>query len=91
MTRRYLLSAALLAQAFAIPKGYREVHEPGVFHRDERQEAQSGSPSDFAILSPPTATPYGPDGASGSLRGPASLAGYKPASPTLSHCATGSI
>ncbi|USW53810.1 Putative rmlC-like cupin domain superfamily, rmlC-like jelly roll protein [Septoria linicola] len=81
MTWSYLLGAALLAQAFAIPKGYREVHEPEVFHRDKRQEAQSGSPPDFAILSPPTATPYGPAGASGSLRGPASLAGYNPASP----------
>lgn len=81
MARSLLLGAALLAQTYAtaIPTGFREISEPQVFHR--RQEGESGSPPDFAIVSPPTQTPYGPSGASGSLRGPTSLAGYNPAFP----------
>ncbi|PPJ49942.1 hypothetical protein CBER1_04683 [Cercospora berteroae] len=74
-----LLSAGLLVQALALPKGFREVHEPNVFHRAKRQEAQKGSPPHFATLNTPTRDPVGPDGAKGSLRGPASLAGYNSA------------
>lgn len=79
MLSRSLVTAALLSQAWAAPRP-----APAIFprpHRNEaRQEAPSGAPPDFA-LGVPTATPFGPPGASGSLRGPTSLAGYDPSFP----------
>lgn len=74
MVYKSLIAATLLTQVLAAPRP-----APSVFHR--RQEGGSESPPDFAILNPPTALPSGPSGASGSIRGPTSLAGYNPAFP----------
>lgn len=53
---------------------------------EKRQtELGVGTPID---ASPPTATPYGPPGGSGSLRGPASLAGFNSAFPVASDKST---
>ncbi|SMR51918.1 unnamed protein product [Zymoseptoria tritici ST99CH_3D1] len=71
MVRSYIF-VSLLSLALAAPPKPR--HEPAVVHR--RQEGNSESPPDFALLSPVTALPPGPSGASGSLRGPTSLIGY---------------
>ncbi|CAK4033319.1 oxalate decarboxylase, secreted [Lecanosticta acicola] len=73
-------AAACFATCLAAPfKGH-----PAILERrqqfDKRQEA-TGSPPDFALLAVPTETPYGPPGASGSLRGSESLVGYNPSNP----------
>ncbi|KAM3425535.1 oxalate decarboxylase, secreted [Cercospora zeina] len=71
--------AKLACTGACIPKGFREIHEPNVLHHAKRQEAQKRSPPDFTILDTLTKDPIGPAGASGSLRGSPSLAGYNSA------------
>lgn len=74
MFYRSLLTAALLGDAWAAPRP-----APAVMPRPHKVEGRQ-APPEFA-KGVPTATPYGPSGASGSLRGPSTLAGYNPSFP----------
>lgn len=74
MFYRSLLAAAFVSQTWAAPRP-----PPRVVERSHKFEGRQ-APPEFA-LGAPTETPYGPTGASGSLRGPTSLAGYNPSFP----------
>lgn len=74
MLCKTVLATAFLSQAWAAPRP-----APAVFPRLHKNEGRQ-APPEFADAAP-TATPYGPSGASGSLRGPKSLVGYNPSFP----------
>ncbi|KXT14910.1 hypothetical protein AC579_3075 [Pseudocercospora musae] len=78
MAHRYLVFATLVPLGLAAPRP----HPPAdVWHREKRQEGGAGAPPAWAGLDVPTATAFGPPGASGAQRGSKSLIGYNAANP----------